>query len=175
MDTDVTSEVVRTRCTSSRGGRQRVVVARLQRALAEKPEPTATGLVELLVLIALVEADEPPGEMIVYWCHRPGWHDQAEQTERAVGGAKEKPLADTAAHPTVRRILLKPRRQPIWSGQQRLESRLDRRDTSRRVRRTFDRHEHAADEAADQGRVEYPLVVLEGLEGLLIENVAHRR
>ena len=39
--------------------KQRVVIARPQRALADKPEPAVAGLVELLVLIALVETDEP--------------------------------------------------------------------------------------------------------------------
>ena len=99
-------------------GKQRVVLARPQRALANKSKPTVAGLVELLVLIALVEADQPRGKMVVHRCHRPGRQDKTEQAETAVGGTKEKPLADTAPHPALWRILLKPPRQPIWPGEE---------------------------------------------------------
>ena len=94
-------------------GKQHVVVAGPQRSPAKKPEPTVAGLVELLVLSALVEADEPPGEMVVYRSHRPRRHDEAEEAEIALGCPEEKPLADAAPHPALRRILLKPARQPI--------------------------------------------------------------
>jgi hypothetical protein len=86
--------------------------------LTNESKPSAAGLVELLVLIPFVETDKTPGEVVVYRCHRPRRHDEAEHAERAIGGSKEKPLADATAHPALRRILLEPLWQPIRSGEE---------------------------------------------------------
>ena len=87
-------------------GKQHIVVARLERTLANEVELAVARLVELFVLIALVQPNEPPGEVVVHGRHRPGRHDKTEQAERAIGGSEEKPLADPAAHPALRSILL---------------------------------------------------------------------
>ena len=87
-------------------GKQHVVVARLERTLANEVELAVARLVELFVLIALVQPNGPPGEVVVHGRHRPGRHDKTEQEERAIGGSEEKPLADPAAHPALRSILL---------------------------------------------------------------------
>ena len=38
----------------------------------------------------------------------------------------------------------------------------------------LDGRSHAADEATDDGRIEGPLVLFEGVESVVIDNVAHR-
>src|SRR5690606_31948317 len=58
--------------------------------------------VDDLLLLAAVESDEPPGQVVVNGCCLAWRHDQAEEAERAVAGAEEQPLADTAAHAALR-------------------------------------------------------------------------
>ena len=141
--------------------KQRVVVPRLERALPNEPKPAVPGLVELLVLIALVEADQSPGEMIVHRCHRPRRDDEAEQAEGAIGGSKQEPLADATAHPALRRILLEPLWQPIRAGEE-FPERWPEQPTGLGCRPgPLDGRAHAVDEAADDRRIEDPLVLFE--------------
>ena len=64
---------------------QPVEVARLERTAADELEHPGPGAVELLVLVASVEPDEAPGEVVVHRRRRSGRDDEAEQAERAVG------------------------------------------------------------------------------------------
>jgi hypothetical protein len=113
--------------------------------------------------------------MVVYRCHRPRWHDKAEQAERAIGGSKEKPLADATAHPALRRILLEPIWKPIRLAEKCPEARPEQPTALGCGRGPLDGRARAIDEATDDRRIERPLVLFEGVESVLIDNVAHRR
>src|SRR5437660_7261505 len=63
---------------------ERIEVARLERAALEEPEPGVTVRVDLLVLCAAVQADEPPRKVIVHRGFRTGRDDEREERERAV-------------------------------------------------------------------------------------------
>jgi hypothetical protein len=112
--------------------------------------------------------------MVVYRCHRPRWDDKAEQAERAIGGSKEQPLADAAAHPALRRILLEPLGQPIRSGEKLLKAWPEEPAGLGRGGGPVDGRASAVDEVMDDRRIEDPFVIFEGVESVLIDNVAHR-
>jgi hypothetical protein len=112
--------------------------------------------------------------MVVYRCHRPRWHDKAEQAEGAIGGSKEKPLADAIAHPALRRILLEPPWQPIRPCEKFPEAGPEQPTGLGCGRGPLDGRAGSFDEAVDDRRIEGPLVLFEGVESVLIDNVAHR-
>ena len=100
---------------------QRVEVARTERPALDELERAASLRVDLLVLHAAIEADEPPGEVVVDRRLRAGRHDEREEGQRAVARAVEEPLADAPAHPALRRIGPIGRRQPVRVCEQRRE------------------------------------------------------
>src|SRR5438067_10584002 len=105
---------------------ERVEVARLKRAALDEPELAAGARVDLLVLRAAVEADEPPREVVVHGCLCVGRNDEREQRERPAVVAAEQPLADPTAHATLGRRLLVLRGKPARVGEQAPEARFDR-------------------------------------------------
>src|SRR6476660_7398989 len=105
---------------------ERVEVAGRERASTRERELRTLRPVELLVLVAPVEADEPPRQMVVHGSHRAGRDDEAEQRERAIGGAEEEPLADATSHAALCCRLLVTLRKPVAVLEQPGEKRLDR-------------------------------------------------
>jgi hypothetical protein len=103
--------------------------------------------------------------------HRPRRHDEAEERERPVCSAEEKPLPDAAAHPALGRRLLVALRQPGPVGEELAERRLDRRAVLGRGSMLVDTAADLADELAHERRVEDVLVVLERRKPML--EVAH--
>ena len=101
IETDASADVVRTRWTSSRGGRSDVEVARLERPPPHEIDRALSRPVDLLVLVAPVEADQAPGEVVVDRGHRAGRDHEAEEAEVARIGAEDQPLPDAAAHPAL--------------------------------------------------------------------------
>ena len=81
METDVSAEVVVTRWMSSCGGKQCVQVTRPERAPLDERQRVAVAGVDLLVLLAAIETDESPGEMVVDGGRRAGRNDQREEGE----------------------------------------------------------------------------------------------
>ena len=55
-----------------------------------------------LLLLASVEPDQAPGEVVVHGGRGARRYDEGEETEVAGGGAEKEPLADTAPHPALR-------------------------------------------------------------------------
>ena len=104
-----------------------VEVARDQGASLDELEPSVPLCVDLFVLRAAVEADEPPREVVVDGRLRAGRDDEREEREGAVLRAVEEPLADPAAHAALRcrRLILD--REPPRGGEQLGKPRLDRR------------------------------------------------
>ena len=89
--------------------------------------------VDRLELAAAIDADQAPGQVIVHGRLRAGGDHQREQGQRAVLGAIERVLPDTAAHAARRvrrRIGI---RQPAVGGQQCRKRRLQRLEPRRRV------------------------------------------
>src|SRR6266496_1489586 len=101
-----------------------IELARGERTPACELEPPVPRPVELLVLVPLEEADEPPRQMVVHGSHRPRRHDEAEQRERAIGSTEEEPLADATAHPALGRRLLVALRKPGRIGEEPTKERL---------------------------------------------------
>src|SRR5438309_7035346 len=130
-------------------------------------EPAGLRPVELLVLVAALDADEPPGQVVVHRRHRARWHDEAEERERPVGRTEEQPLADTSAHPALARRLLVALREPCGIGEKPGEERLDPVARVARRRRLTDVRAHLADDLAHAGRVEDVLVVLQWRQRML--------
>src|SRR6266480_3477779 len=106
---------------------QDVEVAPLERSLLDELERPAALRVDLFVLSPAIQADEPPGEVVVDGRLRPGQDHEREQRQRAVLGAVEEPLADPATHAALRRRRLILVREPPRVVQQLGELRLDRR------------------------------------------------
>ena len=173
IETEVSAEVVRTRWMSSSRGQQHVVVAGSERTPPRELDAAFLRIVELLVLIALVEADEPPRQVVVDRGHRPGRHDEAEQAERTVGGAEEEPLADAATHAAVGHVALELSRQPVATRQRLLEDGTDALAGIGGGRRVVDLLAHRGDELADERRVEHVLVGLERRQPVVVVQVAH--
>ena len=136
-----------------------VEVARLQRAPLDEPQLLALARVDLLVLLAAVQADEAPGEVVVDRRRRAGGDDEREEGERLVLGPVEEPLADPAAHAAARNRRGELVRQPGLVGEQLGEARAG---SPRRRPRGEAAAAIAActsgDEVADDRRVEDVLV-----------------
>jgi hypothetical protein len=79
-------------------------------------------------------ARRAPGQVVVHRGHRPGWDDEAEETERAVGGPVEEPLADSAAHAALRSGLSVLGRKPWRSRSRRAKRGQIRSHASRGAR-----------------------------------------
>src|ERR1043165_9919986 len=79
-------------------GDQLVEIPRDERPRLDQLERAVALGVDVLVLRALVEAYEPPREVVVHRGLRARRHHQREERERAIFRAEEKPLADPAAH-----------------------------------------------------------------------------
>ena len=91
-----------------------------------------------LLLLAPVEPDETPGEVIVDGGSGARRHDEGEEAEVAGGGAEEKPLADTAPRPAFRRGGLVLLREPALAAQELREERAEGLDGLRRIIGTLD-------------------------------------
>ncbi len=100
---------------------EHVVVAGCKRTPARELDAALARSVELLVLIALVETDEPPRQVVVDRGHRARRHDEAEQAQRAVCRAEEEPLADASTHAAVGHVPLELGREPVALGEGLLE------------------------------------------------------
>src|SRR5215510_4653823 len=133
---------------------QDIEVAGLQRTLLDELESPAMLAVDLFVLSPPIEADEPPGEVVVDRGLRARRHDEREQRQRAVVGAVEEPLADSAAHAALRRRGLVLVREPSRVGEQLGKPRLDRRAGLLRRRGAGDRRLHLGNERPHDRRVE---------------------
>src|SRR5262245_25882274 len=140
------------------GWEEGVEVARAQRAALDEPQLVALARVDLLVLLAAVQADEAPREVVVDRRRRAGWDDEREQRERFVAGPVEQPLPDPAAHAAVRDGLCELVRKPALISEQLGEARADRLGGVLRRRRRCDGRLHVGDEVADDSRVEDVLV-----------------
>ena len=154
MDTDVSADVVRTRWMSSCGGKECVEVARPERPPLDEAEVVAVAGEDLLVLLAPVEADETPGEVVVDGGRRAGRDDESEERERLVLGPVEEPLADPAAHaaPGYRRSQLVGK--PGMVGEQLGEPRPDRLARGLRRRSGRDLVADLVDEGPNDRRIE---------------------
>src|ERR1700756_4759836 len=84
------------------GRKEGVEVPRIERPAPDQLQPAVVGPVELLVLVAAVDAHQAPGEVVVDGRHGAGRNDEAEQREGPVGRSEDEPLADPAAHPAAR-------------------------------------------------------------------------
>jgi Tol biopolymer transport system component len=134
-----------------------VEVARTERALLDELERAAPPGVDLLVLGAAVQADEPPGEVVVDRRLRRRRHDEREQRQRPVAGAVEQPLADAAAHAALRRRGLVLGRKPVGIGEQLGEAGANRVTRFLRRQRALDRSLDVPHEVPNDGRVEEEL------------------
>ncbi len=107
--------------------------------------------------------------------HRAGRDDEAEEAERAVGGSKEEPLADPAAHAAVGHVALELGGEPVAVRERRLERGPDQLARVGRALRPFDLPSHRRDERSHEGRVEHELVGLERRQSVVIVQVTHGR
>src|SRR5688500_12095972 len=84
-------------------------------------------------LNAAIDADQSPGEVIVYRRLRARRNHEREQTERSVFGAIERVLPDAAAHAALEIGLAVLLRQPAVSSKELCERRPQSFDARRRV------------------------------------------
>lgn len=151
---------------------QGVEAARRERPPPFELESTGPRPVELLVLISRVEADKPPGQMVVHRGHSPRRDDEAEQRERPISSPEEQPLADPATHPTLDRRLPVTLRKPEPVCEQPDEEWLDQPARLLRRGRTIDQPPHSVDELTHNRRIEDVFVLCERRQSVV--EVAHR-